>query len=202
MFTHQLPTWNLNLQLIMGDQYNYIIDTGLGSLSIAPIMEYIKNNKKPIIVINTHYHWDHIWGNRSLQNCLIISHTLCKELIELNWEEMIQKNKKYLKGEAELCLPNLTFEKEIYFPEDKIRIMHTPGHTMDSISVLDAVDKVLHVGDNVGDTLDEIIPNIDCSKKEYMNTLLMYKEMDFDTCVSGHNVILEKQVIDKILNLL
>lgn len=200
LFTQSPSSWDLNIHLIMGNKYNYIIDTGLGSLSIEPIKEYIKNDNKPIIVINTHYHWDHIWGNSSLQDCIIISHRLCKELIESEWEEMIHKNKNYLNGEVEICLPNLVFEKELYFPEDKIRIIYTPGHTIDSISVIDEEEKIINVGDNVGDTLDEIVPSIYCEKDLYINTLLRYKEMDFDTCISGHNVILGKDVIDKILN--
>ena len=203
LFTNIVPAgWDLNIHLIMGDRYNYIIDTGLGSLGIAPIIDYVKNDNKSIIVINTHYHWDHIWGNSSLQNCIIISHKLCREMIESNWEDMMQKNKSHLEGEAEMFLPNLTFEKELYFSEDKIRIMYTPGHTIDSISVIDEVEKVMNVGDNIGDSIDEIIPNICCKKEEYINTLLKYTEMDFDTCVSGHNMILGKQVIAEILNII
>lgn len=203
LFTNSIPAgWDLNIHLIMGDKYNYIIDTGLGSSSIAPIKEYLKHNNKPIIVINTHYHWDHIWGNSSLKNCIIISHKLCREMIEVNWEEMIQRNKQYLNGEVEMYLPNLIFEKELYFPEDKIRIVYTPGHTIDSISVIDEVEKVLNTGDNIGDSIDEIIPSIYCEKDTYINTLLKYKDMNFDTCVSGHNIILERQVIDKILDML
>lgn len=203
LFTNSIPAgWDLNIHLITGDKYNYIIDTGLGSSSIAPIKEYLKHNNKPIIVINTHYHWDHIWGNSSLKNCIIISHKLCREMIEVNWEEMIQRNKQYLNGEVEMYLPNLIFEKELYFPEDKIRIVYTPGHTIDSISVIDEVEKVLNTGDNIGDSIDEIIPSIYCEKDTYINTLLKYKDMNFDTCVSGHNIVLERQVIDKILDML
>ncbi|MPN12311.1 hypothetical protein SDC9_159627 [bioreactor metagenome] len=77
-----------------GGKYNYIIDTGFGTLSIDPIKEYIdKNNNIPIIVINTHYHWDHIWGNNSLQNSMIISHKLCREMIKSTWEDSLHKNK-------------------------------------------------------------------------------------------------------------
>ncbi len=203
LFTTTVPDgWNLNVHLIMGDKYNYIIDTGLGSLNIAPVKEYIKHDNKPIIVINTHYHWDHVWGNSSFPNCTIISHNLCREMMKLNWENMIHENGQHLDGEAELYLPNLTFETELYFPEDRVRIIYTPGHTIDSISVIDEAEKIINVGDNIGDTLDEIIPNIYGEKEEYINTLLTYREMDFDTCVSGHNIILGKQVIEKILNLL
>lgn len=200
LFTFNRSTeWDLNLQLILGKRYNYIIDTGLGSLSIDPIKEYIKKDTKPIIVINTHYHWDHIWGNSSFKDCIIISHRLCREIIESKWDEMIRKNRYYIDGEVEKCLPNLVFEKELYFPEDKIRIIYTPGHTIDSISVLDEEEKVINAGDNIGDTIEEIVPQIKCEKEIYRDTLLRYKEMDFDTCISGHNVVLDKDVIDKIM---
>ena len=50
----------------------------------------------------------------------------------------------YIMGEVEMCLPNLVFENAIYFPDDKIRIFHTPGHPIDSISVFDEEEKVLN----------------------------------------------------------
>lgn len=201
LFTSNVSSeWDLNIYLIMGEKYNYIIDTGVGSLSIDPIVEYIKKNNKPTILINTHHHWDHIWGNSSLRDYIIISHKLCKEMIESKWEDMILKNKQYCHGEVEMCLPNLTFERELYFSEDKIRIIYTPGHTIDSISVIDEEEKVINVGDNVGDTMEEIIPSIYCEKDLYIDTLLKYKELDFDICLSGHNKILGKEVIDKILS--
>lgn len=202
LFTHSNPGWDLNVYLIMGRKYNYIIDTGLGSLSIEPIKEYLKNDNKKIIVINTHYHWDHIWGNGSLKYCIIVSHKLCREMIQTKWEEMIQKNKQYCYGEVEIYLPNLVFEKELCFAEDKIKLFHTPGHTLDSISVLDEEEDVLLVGDNVGDSIDDIIPSIYCEKDIYISTMRKYEEIDFDTCISGHNTILEKEVIGKILSMM
>jgi len=136
LFTHSNPGWDLNVYLIMGRKCNYIIDTGLGSLSIDPIKDYIKNDNKKTVVINTHYHWDHVWGNGSLKNCIIISQ-LCREMIQSKWEEVIEKNNQYRYGEVAIYLPNLVFEKELYFPEDKIKLFYTPGHTLDSISVID-----------------------------------------------------------------
>ena len=199
LFKYPVTDWDLNIHLIMGDKYNYLIDTGLGSFSIAPIKEYLGSNPKPVIVINTHYHWDHVWGNHVFHEGTIISHTLCRKMIAEKWEGMLSKNRKYVFGEVELCLPNLVFDDALYFPDDRIRIFYTPGHTIDSISVLDEVDHVLDVGDNVGDTLDEIVPNVDTQKQVYIDTLLKYQAIDFDTCVSGHNVVLGKEIFDRIL---
>ena len=203
LFTYSTSAgWDLNLHLIMGRKYNYIIDTGLGHLSVEPIKEYIKGDNKSIVVINTHYHWDHVWGNNSFNQSTIISHKLCRDIIESKWETMMERNKEYCQGEVKMYLPNLVFEKELYFPEDKIRIIYTPGHTIDSITVVDEEDKVINAGDNIGDTMDEIVPHLYCENSLlYMDTLLKYKEIDFDTCISGHNMVLGKEVIDKILSL-
>lgn len=202
IFTYSVPDgWNLNLHLIRGRKYNFIIDTGLGSLSVEPIRKHLEGDGKPVIVINTHYHWDHIWGNGAFPDSAIISHKLCREMIESNWEEMLRKFSSVLQGEAEMRLPTLTFEQELYFPEDGVRLIYTPGHTADSISVIDEVDRVLNAGDNIGDTADDIIPSLNCEREVYIDTLVKYRELDFDLCVSGHNIVLSKGVEDKILSL-
>lgn len=201
LFTYKTSgDWDLNIHLIMGNKYNYIIDTGLGSLSIAPVMEYIKHDDKAVIVVNTHYHWDHIWGNGLFKDNIVISHKLCREAIESNWDEMLKKHKQYCHGQVEKCLPNLVFDNELYFPEDGIKLIYAPGHTMDSISVIDEEDRLINAGDNIGDTVDEIVPSLSSEKEIYIDTLLKYKEMDADTFISGHNVVLKKEMIDTILN--
>ena len=202
VFKYNLPDWNLHLHLILGERYNYVIDTGLGSESIAPVKEYLKNNKKPVIVINTHYHWDHIWGNHCFKDDIIISHSLCREIVAKNWDEMLEKNESYIRGNVEMCLPNLVFEEDLYFPDDKIRIFYTPGHTIDCISVFDEYDKVLNAGDNIGDTMQEIVPSLKTEKAIYMKSINKYKELNIDACISGHNDVLGKDVFDKIESIL
>ncbi|MEA5040430.1 MAG: MBL fold metallo-hydrolase [Clostridiaceae bacterium] len=199
LFRFQMPDWDLNLHLILGTRYNYLVDTGLGSLSVAPVREYLQNDRKPMIVVNTHYHWDHIWGNHVFSDCMIISHRQCRETAECQWAEMLERNKAYVYGDVRKCLPGLVFENTLYFPDDKIRLIYTPGHTSDSISVLDEQEGVLNAGDNIGDTVDKIIPSVQCDKEVYIDTLLKYQTLAFDTCISGHNAVLGNDVIDRIL---
>jgi glyoxylase-like metal-dependent hydrolase (beta-lactamase superfamily II) len=202
MFSFNSPGWDLNIYLIKGKKYNYLVDTGLGSLCIDPVKEYLGQDSKPLIVIITHYHWDHVWGNGSLREYMIISHKLCREMMESKWDDMLRKNKEYCSGKVEMCLPNLVFEKEFYFPDDKIRIVYTPGHTIDSISVVDEYEKVIHIGDNIGDTVEDIVASIYSTNELYKDTISRYQDMDFDTCISGHNVVLGKEAIEKISSLL
>jgi len=194
-----IEKWNLNLHLIIGQKCNYIIDTGLGSGSIVPIKEYLNGNKNPIVVINTHYDWDHVWGNHCFKESIIISHRLCRELLEDSWTEMLNEYKQFIRGEVELCLPNMLVGDFLHFPEDKVKIFYTPGHTIDSISVFDELDNVLNVGDNIGDTIDEIVPRITTDKETYLQSIRTYLDLNINACISGHNTILGKEIFDKII---
>lgn len=198
LFTYSYPEWDLNLHLIRADKHNYIIDTGLGELSVEPIIKHIENDGKPLIVINTHYHWDHIWGNGAFENGVIVSHKFCREIIEDKWDEMLSRNREYIYGDIRKCLPNLTFDNELYFPGDHIRMFYSPGHTVDSISIFDEADGVLNAGDNIGDNMEHIVPELACTREAYLNTLKDYKNTDFEFCVSGHNKVLGRDIIDKI----
>ena len=202
LFVSNAPGWDYNMYLIRGERHNFIIDTGLGGGSVRPIMEQIGGDHGKTVVINTHHHWDHVWGNGPFEGCTIVSHQLCRGIIASEWARMIRQHGQHADGEVAMRLPNLTFRQELYFAEDRVRIFHTPGHTPDSISVLDEADGVLMLGDNIGDSMDEIVPSLGCDVETYRNTLEQYEAMRFDACVSGHNRVLGKDVIGTILHML
>lgn len=199
LFSNNTPGWNYNIYLLMGSKCNYLIDTGLGSLSTEPVKEYIKNTGNKTIVINTHYHWDHVFGNSSFDDSTIISHRLCRELIVSNWDAMLERKGMYCNGIVQKRLPDLVFDRELYFPDDGLRLFYSPGHTEDSISVLDEQEKILIAGDNIGDSEEDIIPGLDCEKAVYMDTLQKYAGLDFDLCLSGHCSVLKKDAINQII---
>ena len=203
MFTEPMGReYDLNTGLILGSRHNFIIDTGLGSGSVAPVLEYIGGDVKPVIVINTHCHWDHIWGNWVFEKSLIISHTTCRELEDKYWEEALLENKKAIDGEVRKSLPNMVFEGALYFPDDKITIFHTPGHSADCISVYDEAEKVLYAGDNIGDTEDAPVPWIDTDIETFRRLIGTYKTYDFDVCISGHNKPQKKEILARMEQML
>ena len=199
MFTEPMgKEYDLNLGLILGTRYNFVIDTGLGSNSVAPILEYIGDDTKPRIVINTHCHWDHIWGNWVFKDSLIISHTMCRELEDKHWDGALKDFGESADGEIHKCLPNLVFDGSLYFPDDGILLFHTPGHAPDGISVFDETDKVLYAGDNIGDTETQIVPWIDTDLETFRALIGIYKKYDFKICISGHNKPQDKSVLARM----
>lgn len=200
MFTK--PTkygWDLNLGLILGDNRNYVIDTGVGTSSVRPILEYIGADKKPIVVINTHWHWEHVWGNWCFEDAIIISHPICRELVDKHWDDEVKRNAEHvIASDVRKKLPTLVFQDKLYFPDDGVSIFHSPGHTEDCISVYDEQDKVLHAGDNIGDTNEMILPEIDTDFTTFKRLIELYDKYDFDICISGHNKPQDKDVLERM----
>lgn len=201
VFRFSYPEWDLNLHLILGERRDFLIDTGVGKENVEPILNYRKerNRKQELIIVNTHYHFDHVWGNYLFPKHLILAHYRCPAMIKENFEDARREYPEFWKDEMKMQLPNLLIRDEIYFCEEGIRIFATSGHSPDGISVLDEIDGVLNVGDNIGDTMEQILPELECEKEEYKKVIERYQSLDFRHLVSGHNEITDKKVLDKIL---
>jgi len=187
--------YSLNIGLILGRRHNFLIDTGLGSGSVAPVVDFLKDDKKPLIVVNTHADWDHVWGNHIFKDCQIIAHENCRKMLEMRWDEVFERLKDKADGEVLKCLPNMTFSERMDFYEDEVSIFYTPGHTPTCISVHDHMDKVLYAGDNIGDTNDDIVPEISTDIATFERLIETYSKIDFEICISGHNVPQKKDVV-------
>jgi cyclase len=183
-----------NVYVINGNEHIFIIDTFVGPASMEQVNSYIENNmgEKPIIVVNTHHHWDHVWGNCAYKVFPIVAHEKCLELLAVKGEEDFKKHEEYAMGKVEITLPNLTFTEKLMFMEDRVLLFHSPGHTVDSITVYDEQDKVLFVGDN----LERPIPYLMAKSLDtYLETLQDYMEMDFHVIIGGHTGLEGKQII-------
>ncbi|MCL2854814.1 MAG: MBL fold metallo-hydrolase [Defluviitaleaceae bacterium] len=179
----------VNLALICGDKHNFLIDTGVGANSPLPLLEIVKGCPKPLIVINTHGDWDHVYGNCAFESGLIIAHSLARKKIDQGWEEAakwVLEKGCITDGAVRKTLPNVTFEDVMYFPEDGLTLLHTPFHTECCISIYDSVDKILHIGDNFGFEDGKAYP----WGKDVVNfhkVVNTYKQYDFNICLSGHS---------------
>jgi glyoxylase-like metal-dependent hydrolase (beta-lactamase superfamily II) len=185
-----------NVYVINGMNFVFVIDTYLGPSIMEKIDLYIKDQfgNKPIFVINTHHDWDHIWGNCYFKSSLIIGHNLCVKNIKETGLKTLEEFKKYIKGNVILTYPNVTFESKIKFEDEGIEIYHTPGHTNDSISIIDYHDKVLFAGDNV----EEPKPYLNKENAEqYIKTLEEYLKLDVDIIIGGHTNVCNKSLIRK-----
>ena len=111
---------------------------------------------------------------------------------------MYTKNLPLISGTAAKTLPNLTMYDRISFEDDGIDIFHTPGHSQDCISVYSRSDRILNVGDNIGDTMENIIPEIETDLEIFNKTLADYCKLNASLVVSGHNELTDSGVFKRI----
>jgi cyclase len=191
-----MENYPTNAYLIRGKKRFFLCDTFLGPSYMQKIVDFTKNeiSDKPFVIFNSHFHWDHIWGNCFFEDSLIVSHNLTREkIIKLSKKEISQHTLLWDKL-ASIKFPDCTFQEKILFPEDSVEFFYSPGHTIDSSSCLDAEDGILFVGDN----LEDPIPYLECPYlEEYDNTLRQYKLVHWEAIIPGHGPVAGQNLLNK-----
>lgn len=193
-----MDNYPTNVYLINGKSRYFVCDTFLGPSMMTAIAEFALTElgQKSFVIFNSHYHWDHIWGNCYFANALIVSHMMTRERILRLSKKEITKNHRFWEKEAYIKPPDCTFQEKILFPEDSVEYFYSPGHTKDSSSCLDVEDGVLFVGDN----LEYPIPYLESAYLEdYETTLKQYKLVPWQTIIPGHGSVAGMKLLDQNL---
>ena len=146
--------------LIIGTKHTMLFDTGLGIGDIRKlIIEFGYDN---IIVLNSHSHWDHIGGNFQFNGVLGLNNEYGRK--NCKGKSYSQANRYLINTVMEDKLPN-DFKADSYrikpyritkyvkngdvidLGERKLEILLTPGHSPDSLCLLDSENRGLFVGD-------------------------------------------------------
>lgn len=133
-----------NILVLKDKKQLLLVDAGVVKASGNITETLYQISPHPVkMLINTHYHPDHVGGNPLLaKDATIVSHENCKK-------SMI----KPLIGEQtpeSIGAPQKTYKdkKELKFGKEKIKLLHFgPGHTNGDTVVLLIQHKVLHTGD-------------------------------------------------------
>ena len=110
---------------------------------------YIQASKlKPVLLINTHCHIDHIMGNTycaEKYNLSLQAHVLEKGILEMG---TVSANLYGLHYHPSVSISHYISEKdEIVLGEDKLKILFTPGHSPGSLSFYHAKQNFVIAGD-------------------------------------------------------
>ena len=204
-----------NIWHVRGRNHDILIDSGMG---LRPLKQEIASlADRPIKVISTHAHFDHIGGAYEF-DCRL-GHRL-EEDIHRNPDGENTATSGFVRAETFTALPDQQFRVEDYkvtaapltgyldegdvvdLGDRSFQIFHMPGHSPGSIALLDAKNKTLFSGDLIydGDLYDSVYHS---DREQYRESLQRLREFDVDVIHGGHEESFGKQqmlgIIDNYL---
>jgi len=147
--------------LIVGEDRALLFDTGVGLLSIKAVVERI--TRLPVIVLNSHTHYDHVGGNWEFSTVLAIDSDYTRTNMKGFDNSRISGDflpEAFCKGAPGGSDPASFYTKpwkQSRYMQDgeildlggrKLEVLHVPGHTPDAVALLDAENRLLFSGDS------------------------------------------------------
>ena len=169
--------------LVVGDEKALVIDTMNGLSNVLQLVRTITD--LPVMVVNTHGHCDHIFGNIYFQEAYIHKNDLILANEHSCFPEFTGMCKQY--GMAMPPFQTIEHGEVIDLGGATLEVILTPGHTPGSICLLYREERVLFTGDAINCHLWMQLDN-SLSIRELAENLehLLYLKEHADKILHGH----------------
>lgn len=150
----------VNFYLIMGEERSILLDTGMGFFPVEPLIRELYDGE--IIAVNSHFHFDHIGNDHTFETVWNYTDNYVKKVAETGLvsadtgaqmdEEMFKYGYPEGFNPETFHIPAFTYrtleDGQIFdLGGRKLEVIHTPGHSFDSIMLYDEAGKILFTGD-------------------------------------------------------
>ncbi len=191
-----------NAGVIVREDDVVLVDTVLNKQMVDGLIENLaRTTAKPVrLIINTHYHTDHVCTNHFFPEATVICSAACREQMRLKGKAELEGDKQLFPDEdwegAEFTLPDVSFERSltVYDGDREIRAIDLgAAHTEADAIVHLPEQKIVFCGDLVlsglppaamGGSLSGLIESLD-----YLLGL------DADVYVPGHGPVGGKEAV-------
>lgn len=189
--------------LIEGSEKALLLDTGVGFGNLKQVTNRITD--KPLIVVNSHSHYDHAGGNLGFDE--IHAHTSALEDIQKNNNPQYRKKilrSQQMRSEYSGCpTEKADIDKQGNFQlipleegdifdlgNKKLEVIHTPGHTKGDICLLDRANRHLFSGDTIVSTPTLIYKFYSESLETYRNSVEKLRALkgQYELIFPGHYI--------------
>jgi glyoxylase-like metal-dependent hydrolase (beta-lactamase superfamily II) len=150
-------------------------------------------------VVNTHHHADHTNGTCYFPNAVVVSHLLCRELLDTVGRQGLAEAQAQVPELADLyvVLPEIIFREgglNLHLGKKTVRLIHSPGHSADSVVAHIPTDRVLFAADTMMP-----VPFLgDGDIEDFIESLKAIIEMPVDNVVQGHGEVILRGEIKSI----
>ena len=183
--------------LIKGKDKALLLDTGLGVGKMKEVVSELWN--KDYMVVNSHRHFDHVGGNYEFDEVHIYNHPkmyegVVNECPKEKWENQFSidnvseaspiKDFPYFHGfpKKYIC-----FDEGYVFDlgNRKFKVIHTPGHSDESVMLVNEEEKLLFTGDTF---YNATLYCFEGTFETYIETMKKLSEDYYDyTLITSHN---------------
>lgn len=179
--------------LLLSERFNLVIDTLCSPGDMLPVhmAALTSGRSRPILVVNTHADWDHVWGNATFAGQPIIAHRRCQERLRLNGQREINEIRCQNPGcpPITLHLPDITFDGTMTISGSDLtfHLMSVAGHTDDSIAVhIPELDLLV-----AGDTVEYPLPRLSQVglTQQYIRELYRLSALKPRTVIPSHGPV-------------
>jgi glyoxylase-like metal-dependent hydrolase (beta-lactamase superfamily II) len=201
IFTSELYA-QVNAGAIIGPGWSVLIDTLAFPEESLEIREFVEGRlKSPVrYIIHTHHHADHTLGTCWFPNAVVISHYLCRQLLDGPGREALrlaQEHNRELR-DVRVVLPEIVADDgavHLRVGKRTLQLLPLPGHSEDGMGVLLVEDRVLFSGD----AMMPIPHLIDGDFEDMVTSLKRIPRLKLENLVQGHGeVILRGEITNAV----
>ena len=215
------PDEGANATILRARQGAIVVDTTSSAADMRGLLDAVGVSAGDVrLVINTHCHSDHTWGNQ-LFDCPILAHRLCREAMlaslegawspdrirasiaergrsDPRWAEEMQRKTEGL----EIAVPSEVFEqrRDIVLGDLRIELEHVGGHSPGSCVVWLPQSRVLLSGDLLFVGRYPFVGDADIAV--LISALRRVLEFGAEAIVPGHGPMCDERAIHDMLGYL
>ncbi len=188
---------------VLTSEGTVIIDTLPFPSEARQMAEFVSRRSNGGIryVILTHYHADHTYGAYLFRDAEVISHALCRDWIVEHGQAGLEAARAQTPDLAEVQIraPDVVFEggeMTLRLGNKTLQLLHSPGHTVDSIVVHVKEDRILFAAD----TVMPVPYIVDGDLKAFVESLRMLRSLSLENIVQGHGEVILRGEINETLD--
>jgi cyclase len=141
-------------------------------------------------VINSHHHADHTTGTCFFPDATIVSHRLCRQLLDTRGRQSLEQVKSLSNDmdSVSIVLPDVVFEDQLQLKvgDKTLTLRSAPGHSHDLIMCVVEDEQVLFASDAVMS-----IPYfVDGDYHACLQTLQLLKDAKYENIIQGHGEVI------------
>lgn len=197
--------------LLIDSDIKALVDPGFGEEAV----DSIKAAMHIDVIINTHFHIDHIYGNRHFSRAQFWTHRLDAAAMQdknvlydyigfntpgtSHLKSLYPNQKFFPKG-----LPKITVARELVdgdvldFGGVVLRVLHTPGHTPGHICLYEPENKILFSGDLFLENLGPWYGHTSSSIEDFIESTKKIIELKPRILITSHEGIYYESITEKL----